>query len=106
MSEERGPSWYDVSKMAEALREEYRCAVEFRVVPPVKRLDGRGYTSWSGRVTATPLGEDAQPKHWVDVVWGQGGKAKTAPAALYVGLLDVCDWLEQRKLAAERQASF
>lgn len=106
MSEERGPSWYDVSKLAESLRDEYRCAVEFGLVPPVRRFDGRGYTSWSGRVVLTPLGEDSKPKHTVSFTWGLGGTDRTAPGALYKALLDAHEWCEQRQLAAQRQARF
>lgn len=101
-----GPSWYDVSTHAEHLRERYNVAVEFRLVPPIRRFDGRGYTSWTAGVLVTTLGAKQQTAQGFTHSWGSGGSAKTCPSALLLGLLAADDWCREREAAAAKQAAF
>lgn len=106
MSEERGPSWYDVSIYAEHIRDTYGRLVYFKLAPPVRRLDGRGYTSWCGLVELYGRDAGSGVERVFQASWGSGGAARTAPGALYAALTLCEGYLEEKKATAERQAAF
>lgn len=106
MVEERGPGWYDVSTYAEHLRERWNVLVYFRLAPPIRRVDGRGYTSWCGSVELHSSGTNGRHLRTFAAPWGARGAARTAPGALYAALTEAEGWLEERKNASEAQAAF
>lgn len=106
MSEERGPSWYDISLMAESIADRWGAFVELRLLRPIRRIDGRGYTSWTASVVVSGGRDKREWSKGFSRPWGARGGSTTAPAAFYVAMLDAQDWLEERQAAAERQASF
>lgn len=106
MSEERGPSWYDVSVALEQFWEEYNVAAVLGLARPIKRVDGRGYTTWGVSITVAPVvGGKARPRTFWRY-WGKGGAHATAPAALYWALWDARAHLDELRATAEAQAAF
>lgn len=106
MSEERGPTWYDVSIYAEHIRDVYGRLVYFKLAPPVRRLDGRGYTSWCGLVELHGSVSGSGVERVFQASWGSGGAARTAPAALYAALTLCEGYLEEKARKALAQATF
>lgn len=102
----RGPSWYDVSVYAEYLQEKWGVRSMFRLARPIRRVDGRGYTSWIGSVELYSSGADGGFLKGFNAAWGKGGAAATAPGALYEALTRAEGWLEERDEAARSQAAF
>lgn len=106
MDSERGPGWYDVSIYAEHLRDVYGRLVYFKLAPPVRRIDGRGYTSWCGLVELHGSDAGSGVERVFQASWGQGGAARTAPGALYAALTLCEGYLVERTREALAQAAF
>lgn len=103
---DRGPSWYDVGVRWEETWKEWGVFVELGLVPPTPRIDGRGYTTWAVSVRLLERGGTHKLLRGFNRPFGRGGAARTATTALWWALDDAVAWLEERKDAAERQATF
>lgn len=103
---DRGPGWWDVGEYSRELMERWHVGVTFVFVPPVRRFDGKGFSSWC--VAATVRGRGAL-KEWESSAqesWGAGGSWKTAPAALHAALRRIETTLIEREKDARAQARF
>lgn len=105
-SDFEGPTWWDCAQASEVLIREYNCSVSYILVPPLRRVDGAGYSSWV--VAATATGRAGREGRGVSAQasFGKGGSCKTAPAALHLCLLDIIARLDARKVVAEQSAAF
>lgn len=103
---ELGPSWWDVGEYARELHSLYHVSTEFALVPPVRRLDGKGYSAWVAVATVRSRGTDKGWSHSVQASFGSGGAAKTAPAALHALCYLLHAACEERKQTAAQQAAF
>lgn len=106
MSEERGPSWWDLGDYCDHLAAKYNASVELRLAWPVRRLDGKGKSGWSAVASVSrrrkgqirPLGRAVR--------FGAGGAWKTAPAAFHAALRELEAALEAEEAAAAKQTAF
>lgn len=105
-AEERGPSYWDASAYAETVRERDGVGVRWTIVPPVRRIDGRGYSSWAVAVEVWTL-RSKQKRTWhAQAGFGNGGAWKTLPAALLATLRAYEAQREDERVAALAQAAF
>ena len=103
---EHGPSYWDVSTYADDLRERHGVGIRWTLVPPIRRVDGRGYTSWCVAVQVWVL-RAKQTREWnAQAAFGAGGAWKTLPAALLATLRAYEEQREDERVAAEARAAF
>lgn len=103
---ESGPGWWDVSQAVTAIKDRMDCFIEIRLMPPMRRLDGKGYTSWQAGATVRNRGEKQVWSHSSSRSFGRGGASKTAPAALLVCFLEIEAKLEAAEMEARQRAMF
>ena len=106
MSEERGPSYWDCAQAIEEIRKRRTHSIEVRLMPPMPRLDGRGWSTWIVGLHLRPMADlDGRECH-VQASWGKGGACATMPAALYRCVLHALEQLDQAQRSAEQRAMF
>lgn len=99
MTEDRGPSWWDVAQAHDWICGRFNVTVELLLVPNVRRDRGAPEYGWVavarvvGRGQRQELGPAAQHRY------GKGGSWRTAPSALLQCLADVQTALEARESA-------
>ena len=104
-SESNGPSYWDASQHAAYLRERDGVGIRWLIVPPIPRVDGRGWSSWCVSVEVWAL-RTKTPRVWnAQAAFGQGGAWKTLPAALLATLRAYEAQREDERVAAEAQAA-
>lgn len=101
-----GPTWWDCAQASAVLIETYGKAVSYVLVPPIRRIDGRGYSTWTVAATVSPRRGLQGRAHSRQAAFGKGGSHKTAPAALHWCLLELIAQLDQDRAVAESQAAF
>jgi hypothetical protein len=103
---ERGPSYRDVVTHADYLKDKDGVGIRWTLVPPVRRLDGRGYSSWCVAVEVWTLRARRQHTWAAQAGFGYGGAWSTLPAALLATLRAYEAQREDERVAAEAQAAF
>lgn len=103
---DNGPSYYDVSAYAADMRERRGTGIRWSLVPPIRRIDGRGYSSWSCRVEVWSLRTTPTKTWYAQAGFGQGGAWKTLPAALLATLRAIEAQWEDERVASEARAGF
>lgn len=106
MADERGPSWWDVADLCQRTADAYHCSVELHLGWPIKRIDGRGYSSWCASVTLTARTGKPQLVFGAHELFGRGGSFATAPAAFYRALLEAQAKWDNHRAQREAAATF
>lgn len=106
MTDERGPSYWDVSEYCAHMRARWGVACVFTLVPPVPVGVDNRWSSWGVRVQVW-RGEKVVAGVAERVEYfGRGGAWKTAPAACHAALRVLEDRLEAAEKAAAGVARF
>ena len=103
---EQGPSYWDVSAHADHLREQDGIGIRWTLVPPIKRVDGRGWSSWCVSVEVWTLRARTTRRWNAQAAFGRGGAWKTLPAALAATLRAYEAQRADEQVAVEAQARF
>lgn len=106
VSDQSGPSYYDVQVAVEHLRDVYGVGVDFVLVPPLYiRATGKK-KPWGVVCRAWYLGTSRESPYGDHASFGQGGQWRTLPAAAHSALLSLQAKLESARLSAEQVAAF
>lgn len=99
-----GPLWYDCAELVQLIIKDRTRSCTVQLVVALPKVYGKGYSAWSFVVRSEPL----QGREGRTVVarasWGNGGTAKTAPAALHRALSYIIRDLEEPEAVAEQDA--
>lgn len=106
MSDERGPSYWDVSAYVDHLRERYAVGVSFELYPPHRAGPDGKWTSWGVEAKVFRGPQAAQAVRPRIEYFGKGGAWKTAPAAAHAALRCLEDRLQESEAVARAQARF
>lgn len=106
MAEDRGPSYWDVSAYVDALRERDGVGVRWLLVPPIQRIDKRGWSSWAVSVEVWSLRTPKKREWHAQAAWGRGGSWATLPAALLATLRAYEQLREDERCALLAQTVF
>lgn len=104
--DEIGPTYWDVSEQAHYLREQHGVGVRWTLVPPIPRVDGRGWSTWCVSVEVWTLRAKEKRTWNAQAGFGQGGAWKTLPAALAATLRAYEAQREDERVAALAQQRF
>lgn len=103
---EYGPGWRDVQNACTELIERYNVFIELAIVPPIKKVDGTGYSSF--QAVARVSRRSQKQIRWLAAsrAYGRGGALKTVTAALHLALTELYARLEEDEATALAQATF
>lgn len=105
VSNEHGPSWWDVERLHDELERRYDRQITFQAFCHHDR--GSGRTAWTVTATSHPRGQASN----VHVRGGShgfrsNGGARTMPAAMLLALHKLDDALNERTSEAEQRSLF
>lgn len=102
----QGPSYRDVADYAHHLREKRGTSIRWLLVPPIPRVDGRGWSSWCVSVEVRAYRLTPERVWNAQAAFGNGGSWKTLPAAMLATLRTIEARWEDERVASEAQARF
>lgn len=106
MSQENGPSYYDVQIAVEYLRDRYGVGVDFVLVSPLYMPATGKRQAWQVCAKAWRLGSATELPFGARESFGAGGAWRTLPAAMHSALLALEAKLQSRELERAAQAAF
>lgn len=101
-----GPGWADCKILTDELWARYHNRVDVRIVPPVRRMDGKGYSPWCISTRIDPREGFPGGSHAAQATYGPGGEHKNIAAALHHTLSELMAVREGEAAVAEQAAMF
>jgi hypothetical protein len=101
---EYGPSWAEVAEMFHYLWNKHSRRTEFKLVPPIRRVDGTGNSPGCAVATARPRYESEGKDISATASYGRGGTHQTAPGAFLAALAELAGRLEKKEEAVAKQS--
>lgn len=104
--ENRSASWASAGEMWYEVYRRYHRRTEVRLVPPNRRVDGRGWTGWSVVATARAASEGEGRDISASASFGPFGSHRTAPDAILAALAELYTRLQERETTVAKQSRF